>query len=224
MYTGVFVVVGGLSKAHAVTHEYSWSSSTRFAWSLGYVALMCVAAYSVGLPEQPRTRRGAVFSALIAAGIAAIAMSVVQLFLGDALLPRFVVLGSAVILVPWLVLCAVLSRDVDARAGERDRVVVVATVDEMDVLEADLAHASSGPLFSSDGFRPMRSHEWPRTPARPLWTWCANGTRPSWCSAVRHRTRKTLSCKRRSRPARRWRADPHVVDVLRAMAGEDPAR
>ena len=58
MYTGVFIVVGGLSKAHAATHEYSWSSSTRFAWSLGYVALLCVAAYSVGLPEQPRTRRG----------------------------------------------------------------------------------------------------------------------------------------------------------------------
>ena len=75
MYTGVFLVVGGLSKAHAVTHEYSWSSSTRFAWSLGYVALLCVAAYSVGLPEQPRTRRSAVVSALIAAGVAAMAIS-----------------------------------------------------------------------------------------------------------------------------------------------------
>lgn len=147
MYTGVFVVVGGLSKAHAATHEYSWSNSTRFAWSLGYVALLCVAAYSVGLPEQPRTRRGAVGSALVAAGVAAMAMSVVQLFVGDALLPRFVVLGSAAILVPWFVLCAVLSRDVDARAGERDRVVVVATVDEMDVLEADLAHAPERPAL-----------------------------------------------------------------------------
>ena len=145
MYTGVVLVVGGLCKAHAVTHEYSWSGSTRFAWSLGYAALLCAAAYSVGLPEQPRTRRGALVAALIAAGVAAMTISVVQLFLGDALLPRFVVLGSAVILVPWFVLCATLSHDVDTRAGERDRVVVVATADEMVVLEADLVHAPEKP-------------------------------------------------------------------------------
>lgn len=145
MYTGVLLVVGGLCKAHAVAHEYSWSGSTRFAWSLGYVALLCVAAYSVGLPEQTRTRRGAVVAALAATGVAAIAISFVQLFAGDALLPRFVVLGSVVVLVPWFVLCATLSHDVDARAGERDRVVVVATADEMRVLEADLGRAPEKP-------------------------------------------------------------------------------
>jgi len=35
MYTGVILVVGGLCKAHAVAQDYSWSGSTRFAWSLG---------------------------------------------------------------------------------------------------------------------------------------------------------------------------------------------
>ncbi len=145
MYTGVLIVVGGLCKAHAVAHEYSWSGSTRFAWSLGYAALLCVAAYSVGLPEQPRTRRGALLAAVAATGVAAIAISFVQLFVGDALLPRFVVLGSAVVLVPWFVLCSALSHDVDARAGERDRVVVVATADEMAALEADLGRAPEKP-------------------------------------------------------------------------------
>jgi lipopolysaccharide/colanic/teichoic acid biosynthesis glycosyltransferase len=145
MYTGVVLVVGGLCKAHAVAHEYSWSGSTRFAWSLGYAALLCLTAYSVGLPEQPRTRRGALVSALVATGVAAVAISGVQLFVGDALLPRFVVLGSVVVLVPWFVLCAVLSHDVDARAGERDRVVVVATADEMAVLEVDLGRALEKP-------------------------------------------------------------------------------
>jgi lipopolysaccharide/colanic/teichoic acid biosynthesis glycosyltransferase len=128
-----------------VTHEYSWSGSTRFAWSLGYAALLCLAAYSVGLPEQPRTRRGALFAALVATGAAAIAISFVQLFAGDALLPRFVVLGSVVVLVPWFILCAALSHDVDARAGERDRVVVVATGEEMSLLEVDLARAPEKP-------------------------------------------------------------------------------
>lgn len=147
MYTGVVLVVGGLCKAHAVTHEYSWSGSTRFAWSLGFAALLCLSAYSVGLPEQPRTRRRALVAALMATGAAAVAISGVQLFAGDALLPRFVVLGSAVVLVPWFVLCAALSRDVDARVGERDRVVVVATVDEMAVLEADLGRALEKPAI-----------------------------------------------------------------------------
>jgi lipopolysaccharide/colanic/teichoic acid biosynthesis glycosyltransferase len=154
MYTGVVVVVGGLSKAHAVVHEYSWSGSTRFAWSLGYVMLLCVAAYSVGLPDQTRTRRGALVAALVATWVAALVISGVQLFAGDALLPRFVVLGSVVVLVPWFVLCAVLSRDVDVRAGERDRVVVVASADELAVLEADLARAPERPALIVAGLSP----------------------------------------------------------------------
>ena len=78
----------------------------------------CLAAYSVGLPEQPRTRRAPLVAALVATATAALAISVVQLFVGDALLPRFVVLGSAVVLVPWFVLCAALAGDVDV-ARER---------------------------------------------------------------------------------------------------------
>ena len=74
-------------------------------------------------------------------------MSAVQLFAGDALLPRFVVLGSALILVPWFVLCSVLEHDVDARAGERDRVLVVATGDEVASLEADLARSGERPAL-----------------------------------------------------------------------------
>jgi lipopolysaccharide/colanic/teichoic acid biosynthesis glycosyltransferase len=145
MYSGIVVVVLGLCKAHAVVHEYTWSGSSRFAWSLGYVLLLSVAAYSVGLPEQLRTRRGGCLAAVVATGSAAVVISGVQLFVGDALLPRFVVLGSGIILVPWYVLCAALSHDVHARAGERDRVVVVASADEMAVLDADLARAPEKP-------------------------------------------------------------------------------
>jgi lipopolysaccharide/colanic/teichoic acid biosynthesis glycosyltransferase len=137
----VVLTVGGLCKMHAVVHGYSWSGSSRFAWSLGYVVLLCIAGYSVGLPDQPRTRRAAVLAAVVATGSAALAVSLIQLFAGDALLPRFVVLGSAVVLVPWFVLCAALSGDIESRASERDRVVVVAGADEIESLEADLHHA-----------------------------------------------------------------------------------
>lgn len=147
MYAGVFVTVVGLSKAHAVVHEYSWSGSSRFAWSFAFILLLCLAAYSVGLPEQPRTRLAALRAAVIATAVAALLMSAVQLFVGDALLPRFVVLGSAIVLVPWFMLCAAMEHDAEGRAGERDRVLVIATGDEVAALEADLARSAERPAI-----------------------------------------------------------------------------
>jgi lipopolysaccharide/colanic/teichoic acid biosynthesis glycosyltransferase len=140
LYAGTALCVAGLSKAHAVTYVYSWSGSSRFAWSLGYVLLLAITAYGFGLPEQ-RTRRAALAAALGTTMTAAISVSVLQLFAGDALLPRFVVLGSAVILVPWYVLCSFLARDARTRASARDRVVVVAEPDEVRTLEAELQRA-----------------------------------------------------------------------------------
>jgi lipopolysaccharide/colanic/teichoic acid biosynthesis glycosyltransferase len=141
LYAGTAVCVAGLSKAHAVAHQYSWSGSSRFAWSLGYVLLLSVTAYGFGLPDQPRDRRAALFAAVGATATAALSVSVLQLVAGDALLPRFVVLGSAIVLVPWYVLCYHLAGDARARAGDRDRVLVVADPDEVTTLEAELHHA-----------------------------------------------------------------------------------
>jgi lipopolysaccharide/colanic/teichoic acid biosynthesis glycosyltransferase len=168
MYAGVVATVAGLCKAHALAHEYSWSGSTRFAWSLGYVLLLGLAAYSVGLPEQPRSRRAAFLAAVIATVTAALIISGVQLFVGDALLPRFVVLGSVAVLVPWFVLCATLTHDADARAGERDRVVVVATADELATLESDLTLAAERPATLVGWLTPFEVSPGSDPPNRPL--------------------------------------------------------
>jgi lipopolysaccharide/colanic/teichoic acid biosynthesis glycosyltransferase len=168
MYAGIAACVGGLCKAHAVTYGYSWSGSSRFAWSLGYVLLLSLAAYSFGLPEQPRSHRRALVAAIAATGSAALAMSAIQLFVGDALLPRFVVLGSACILVPWLVLCAALAHDADSRAGERDRVVIVAGADELESLEADLARAPERPALVVGWLTPSEATSTSVPPGRPL--------------------------------------------------------
>jgi lipopolysaccharide/colanic/teichoic acid biosynthesis glycosyltransferase len=145
LFGGTALCVAALSKAHAMTNAYSWSGSSRFAWSLGYVLLLAVAAYGFGLPEQPRSRRSAAVAAIGAAAAAAVTVSVVQLFAGDALLPRFVVLGSAIVLVPWSVLCWTLARDGHARAGGRDRVLVVADRDEATTLARELDRAPERP-------------------------------------------------------------------------------
>ena len=59
-------------------------------------AILCVTAYGFGLPDVPRTRRGRASARPSAPpSSAAAAISLLQLFVGDALLPRFVVFGSA---------------------------------------------------------------------------------------------------------------------------------
>jgi hypothetical protein len=168
MYAGIAACVVALSKFHAVAHEYSWSGSSRFAWSLGYVLLLWLTAYGFGLPEQPRTRRAACWSAIGATLTAAVAISLVQLVVGDALLPRFVVFGSAIVLVPWYLLCAAMAGDGRTRADARDRVVVIAEPDEVEdvVRELQRAPERNGTVVGSLAVAAAASTSLP--PQRPL--------------------------------------------------------
>jgi lipopolysaccharide/colanic/teichoic acid biosynthesis glycosyltransferase len=168
MYLGTALTVIGMSKLHAVEYGYSWSGSTRFAWSLGYIGLLCVAAYACGLPEQRRTLRSAFLAGSAATGLASLVVSAVQLFAGDAVLPRFVVLGSALILIPWYVLCAVVARDSRARATERDRVVVVAEPDELAGLDEELAGAPERAAIVVGSLTPADAQPVSNPPGRPL--------------------------------------------------------
>jgi lipopolysaccharide/colanic/teichoic acid biosynthesis glycosyltransferase len=126
LFGGITAAVVGLSKLHASqVGTYDYSGSSRFAWSLAYVVILALAAYGMGLPDVPRNRRSAVITAVAAAAIGALGMSVVQLVVGDALLPRFVVFGAALLLVPWYLLCVNLALDGRTADEQRDRVVVV---------------------------------------------------------------------------------------------------
>ncbi len=149
LYAGVVVAVVGLSKAHAAwsVPGYDYTGSFRFAWSLAYIALLCGAAYGLGLPDLARGRRAAVVAGAGAAGGGALGISVFQLLAGTALLPRGVVFGTAVVLVPWFVLCATLARDGRTRAEGRDRVVLVAGPGEAAVLDDDLDEAPERPAI-----------------------------------------------------------------------------
>jgi lipopolysaccharide/colanic/teichoic acid biosynthesis glycosyltransferase len=136
---GYGAAVLGLSKAHAVANAYDYTASFRFSWSLAYIGLLIVAAYGAGLPDLTRTRRSAVLAAVGSTAAAALGISVVQLIVGSAVLPRFVIFGAAVLLVPFAVLCATLAQDGHSRDGQRDRVVAVARFDEGVYLTAELA-------------------------------------------------------------------------------------
>src|SRR5207249_3057732 len=110
LYLGVVAVVLGLAKIHAAAiGHYDFTGSFRFAWTLGYLVLLAASAYGAGLPDLVRTGRAATWSAVAAAAGAALGVSALELVVGDALLPRFVVFGSALALVPWYVLCAAVA-------------------------------------------------------------------------------------------------------------------
>jgi lipopolysaccharide/colanic/teichoic acid biosynthesis glycosyltransferase len=148
LYGGIAAVVLGLSKIHAryVAHPpYVFHGSSRFGWAIAYIALLAIVAYGVGLPELPRNPRQALVGACGAAAGGALAISVVQLLVGDALLPRFVVFGSAILLVPWYLVCAAVATDGGARARGRDRVLVVSDSASLSVLRQEIARSAERP-------------------------------------------------------------------------------
>jgi lipopolysaccharide/colanic/teichoic acid biosynthesis glycosyltransferase len=141
MYAGTFAAVLGLGKVHAAwvaDPAYDFTGSYRFAWSLTYVAILCVAAYGVGLPDLVKDRRSAIATSLGATAAAALGISALQIAASSALLPRFVVFGSAVVLVGWYSVCGLLASGGRARAQERDRVVLIGSERDAQTLRADL--------------------------------------------------------------------------------------
>jgi len=130
LVVGIIAAVLGFGKLHAAANGYDFSASSRFVWSLAYIALLVAAAYGAGLPDLPRSRGSAALSAVAATGASAIAISVLQMLTGSAELPRFVVLGTPAVLVPWSLLCAALARDGRAHDSQRDRIVAVAGPEE----------------------------------------------------------------------------------------------
>ena len=140
-YGGCAVAVLLLSKYHATVvadPPYDFTGSFRFTWAIGYIAVLLVATYAVGLPDQTRSRRQALWLAMIASLSATLTTSAVQFALGDALLPRFVVFGAALFLIPWQVAVAGIARDGRDRDEGRDRVLLVAAPAEHVRLESDL--------------------------------------------------------------------------------------
>src|SRR5689334_14053449 len=104
-FVGCVVIVFGLGRIHSSRESYDLTNSFRFAWEITYAVLLLVAAYGSGLPDLVRTRRQAVGSAVAAPLAAAMAISAIQLVTGDELLPRFVVFGAALLMVPWALVC-----------------------------------------------------------------------------------------------------------------------
>jgi lipopolysaccharide/colanic/teichoic acid biosynthesis glycosyltransferase len=145
-HAGTAGCVLGLSKAHAVAHHYDFSGSARFGWALTYAGALAVTAYGFGLPDGATRRRDALVRAVGATAAALAVVSLAQLVVGAPLLPRAVVLGSALVLLPFFMLCAAISGDARSRDEERDRVLLVGEPEEARALEEEL-HQSERPAL-----------------------------------------------------------------------------
>jgi lipopolysaccharide/colanic/teichoic acid biosynthesis glycosyltransferase len=201
MYLGIVAVVVTLSKVHAgyvAENTYDYTNSFRFAWSIAYIVLLGISAYGAGLPDVPRSLRGALGSSLAAAGGAAVGISLIQLVVGDALLPRFVVFGSALLLVPWYMVCVALATGGRVRAEDRDRVFVVGSAEEAALLEADLERRPEQPanLVGSVTVEDVSP---------------AGGARPALSALAIERSASVVVLDRTAQ------ADPAVVDQVAAL-------
>lgn len=142
---GTLAALYGLAWAHAVAwapNPYGVTSTSRFPWTVGFAALLLIAAYGVGLPDLPRTRKGAVVAAVVAYLAALVGVSLSQLVLGQPLLPRSVLFGAGVLFVPYATLCSGLVIDARSKASGHDRVVVVGDWADAATLSYELEHGA----------------------------------------------------------------------------------
>ena len=109
------------------------------------ISFTAVAAYSVGLPDVPTRGRQIAAASTAAATLGAAAVSLVQLMMGGALLPRLVVAGTWVTSIPLFVLCSILARGGKSIAGDRDRILVIGAQDDSTSLLGDLDQDSERP-------------------------------------------------------------------------------
>jgi lipopolysaccharide/colanic/teichoic acid biosynthesis glycosyltransferase len=169
LYLGIVGAVVGLSLYHAraiADPPYSYTGTFRFGWSMLYIGLLILTAYGFGLPDLPRSPRQAVVTTVGAAVTGALAISIVQLFVGDALLPRFVVFGAPLLLVPWYLVCVALAGVAGAPAV-RDRVLVVSdTLDPVE-LRDDVTRSSERPVIVTEVV-PLSVVEADGSPREPL--------------------------------------------------------
>ncbi len=138
---GGTAAVLALSKVHAAyvaDPSYDFTGGPRLRWAIPYICLIGLATYAVGLPDRPRTWVRSALLSMIAGLAAALGVSMLQLLVGDALLPRFVVFGSLLVCLPIQVSAGAMARSGQNRATGRARVLLVAEPAEREQLIDDL--------------------------------------------------------------------------------------
>ena len=159
----IIVVSLGELHAHLIGH-YSFTGTARFGWVIGYVLLLELAAYLASIPDLSDATPGAVVSSLGASIGGAAGISLIQLFGGTFLLPRAVVLGSALVLFPTFLVLTFLARGADRRGAGDDLVLAVVDADDAAALEVDLKRDAELPAKLASVLHPSKASALTREP------------------------------------------------------------
>jgi len=166
LYVGTVAIVVGLGRFHAEFIGHYVFHAQRLPWNLAYALLLCLAAYSLGLPDIG-DRRSAWSLAFAAVAIAATGVSALQLLLGSLVLPRFVVLSGALIGAPWFAFCTAVANAGRARDAWRDRVVLVGGAEEQAAFGAEVERDLERPAVAAAMLLPEEARGG-RAGAQPL--------------------------------------------------------
>ena len=194
---------------------YSYTGTFRFGWSLFYIVLLILTAYGFGLPDLVRSPRQAVITSIGAALAGAIAISIVQLFVGDALLPRFVVFGAPLLLIPWYLLCVALAGAATS-ASVRDRVLVVSDSADPTLLREDVARNPERPAIVIEVV-PVSASETDGSTRKPLLE-RIDRDRANVLVLDREAQTAPSVVVAGGRGSSEWLARAHLVALLRGMA------
>jgi len=142
----VVIATEAVHSHYVARHVYSLTEEPRFRWILIFIALIWVTSYAAGLPDwggRLSRRLARAFTALVSADVI---ISVLQLFTGAQLLPRFVVFVSSAVLVPVFVLISGLSGATQRRRASLDRVIAVVAGEESERLARDTQGPTERPV------------------------------------------------------------------------------
>jgi lipopolysaccharide/colanic/teichoic acid biosynthesis glycosyltransferase len=141
-FAGIAVIVFALAKLHAqYIGDYDLTGSGRFAWTIVYISTSCLIAYGLGIPDQEDPREAA-RSSLVAAVSAPLAFGLLQLAVGETLLPRFVIALSAPCYLVLFLVSGELTRKSWGAAAESAGIVAILD----DVEEREFVPDLAGPL------------------------------------------------------------------------------
>lgn len=141
----VVIATEAVHSHYVARHVYPLTEEPRFQWILTFIALIWVTSYAAGLPDSEGRGSRRFARALIALAAADLIISVLQLFTGAQLLPRFVVFVSSAILVPVFVLVSGLSSATQRRRANQDRVIAIVEDEESERLLRDTTKHTERP-------------------------------------------------------------------------------
>ena len=119
-----------------------------------FIALIWATSYAAGLPDSGGRLSRRLLRGIVALGAADVIISVLQLFTGAQLLPRFVVFVSSAILIPVFVLVSSLSTATERKRASLDRVVAIVEGEEAERLARDIREHTERPAQLIEMVRP----------------------------------------------------------------------